>query len=69
MSPQWPIIPPLHKPCLIHVLELISGQLGLLTCGYTHKQEYLTHFINELMGFFLNLRLVEGRRVHSSEVP
>ena len=67
-TPQWPIIPPLHKPCLSHVLDLISCQLSLLTCGQPHSQEYLIEFINEFLGVFLNLTPVEDSRVHSSEV-
>ena len=66
---QGPIIPPLHKPCLSHVLKLISGQLGLYTCGKFHSQKYIIYLIDEFLGVFLNHRPIESRRVYSSEVP
>ena len=68
-TPQWPIISPLDEPCLRHVLELISGQLGLLTCGQPHTKEYLIDLIDKIIGVFFNLRPVKGRMIHPSEFP
>ena len=35
---QGPIIRPLHKPCLSHIVEFLSGQLDHFTCGQHHSQ-------------------------------
>ena len=66
---QRSIVSPLHKPCLSHILEMISGQIGLLTLGQPYIKMHLIEIIDIFLGVFLNLRPVESKRVHSSEVP
>ncbi len=48
---------------------MISGQIGLLTLGQPYIKMHLIKIIDIFLGVFLNLRPVESKRVHSSEVP
>ena len=68
-SSKRSFISPLHIPCLGHILELVCGQLGLLICIHPHSIKYLVYLINKFLGVFLNLRPLEGRRIHPSDVP
>ena len=49
-TPQLPIIPPLLILSLNHILDLVCGQLGLLTCRHPHNIQYLVELNNEFLG-------------------
>ena len=49
--------------------KLISVQLVLLTRGQPHSKKYLIDFMYEFLRVILNLRPVEGKKVHWSDVP
>ena len=68
-SSKRSIISLLHIPSLGHILELVCGQLGLLSCRYPYGIKYLVYLINKFLVVFINLRPIEGRRIHPSEVP
>lgn len=62
-------VSPLRIPSLVHILELVYGQLDILTFLRPYIINYLVYHINKFWGVFINLRSLEGRTIHQSEVP